>query len=70
MNKRKQRPRRLPELPIRVGKAQQALSGAIICGDDELAAWIDQAVLTGQVDGPPDQVSALQKRLDEVMAPN
>ena len=70
MNKRKQQRRRLPELPISVGKAHQTLSGAIICGDDELASWIDQAVLTGQVDGTPEQIADLRQRLDQVMAPH
>ena len=67
MHSRKQRRRRLPKLPIRVGKA---LSAAIILGDDELASWIDRAVLTGQVAGTSQQIVALSKRLDRVMAPN
>ena len=70
MNKRKQQRRRLPALPIRAGKAQQTLSGAIICGDHELASWIDRAVLTGQVDGTRDQIAGLRQRLDQVMTPH
>ncbi|MCH7724965.1 MAG: hypothetical protein IH991_00585 [Planctomycetes bacterium] len=70
MHSRKQRRRRLPKLPIRVGKAQQTLSAAIILGDDELASWIDRAMLTRQVTGTSQQIVALSKRLDRVMAPN
>ena len=70
MNKRTQQRRRLPELPIPVGKAQQTLSAAIICGDHELASWIDRAVLTGQVDGTPEQIADLRQRLNQVMAPH
>ena len=61
--------RRLPKFPIRAGKAHQQLSQAIICGDHELASWIDRAVLSRNVTGPAKQIAALRERLDEVMEP-
>jgi len=60
--------RRHPKLPIQVGKAHQKLSQAIICGDDELASFIDAAVKRGLVTGNPDLVKQLRERLDDVMA--
>ena len=59
---------RHPKLPIQVGKAHQKLSQAIICGDDELASFIDAAVKRGLVTGNPDLVKQLRERLDSVMA--
>jgi hypothetical protein len=44
------------------------LSQAIICGDDELASFIDGAVKRGLVTGNPDLVKQLRERLDDVMA--
>jgi len=58
-----------PKLPIKVGKAQQQLSQAIICGDDDLARWLDWAVKNGQVKGDPRQIRNLRQRLDNVMEP-
>jgi hypothetical protein len=60
---------RKPELPIPVGKAHQKLSQAIICGDDELASWIDSAFKRNLVTGDPHAVQQLRERLDAVMAP-
>lgn len=67
---KKPKPRR-PKLPITAGKAQQVLSTAIICGDHELASWIDRAVKTGQVIGKPrpKDLDELTQRLDAVMQP-
>ena len=67
---KKPKPRR-PKLPIPAGKARQMLSAAIICGDDELASWIDQAVKTRRVlpKPQPEDLRALKQRLDEVMVP-
>jgi len=59
---------RRPTLPIAVGKAHQKLSQAIICGDHELASWLDGAVKQGLVTGSPDLVKQLRERLDDVMA--
>lgn len=39
---KKKKPRR-PKLPVPAGKAHQMLSSAMICGDHELASWIDGA---------------------------
>jgi len=65
---KKPKPRR-PRLPIRVGKAQQMLSAAVILGDHELASWVDAAVKRGLVIGTPECLDDLKKRLDRVMAP-
>ena len=67
---RKPKPRR-PRLPITAGKARQMLSAAIICGDHELASWIDRAVMAGLVlpTPQPEDLQALRQRLDDVMAP-
>lgn len=62
---RKQR----PKLPIRVGKAQQVLSSAIILGDHQLASWLDLAVKTDRVVGTPEALKELRQRLDSVMEP-
>ena len=62
------RPRR-PRLPIRVGKAHQMLSAAILLGDHEMASWVDLAVKRRQVTGTPEQLLELSKRLDTVMEP-
>ena len=56
-------------LPIRVGKAQQMLSAAVILGDHELASWVDAAVKRSLVVGAPECLDDLKKRLDRVMAP-
>ncbi|MGQ9563180.1 MAG: hypothetical protein ACUVQG_06785 [Thermogutta sp.] len=61
--------RRWPELPIPLGKAHQKLSQAIICGDHELASWLDGAAMRGLVTGRAELVQELRERLDEVMAP-
>ena len=61
--------RRWPKLPIPAGKAHQKLSQAIICGDDELASWLDAAIKTGQVIGDPEVVQEVKDRLDAAMAP-
>ena len=61
--------RRHPRLPIQVGKAHQKLSQAIICGDHELASWLDGVVKRGLVTGNPDSVRQLRERLDAAMAP-
>jgi hypothetical protein len=60
---------RRPKLPIRVGKAQQMLSGAIILGDDEQASWVDLVVKANCVTGKPEHLAELKKRLDAVMQP-
>jgi hypothetical protein len=60
---------RKPKLPIPAGKAHQKLSQAIICGDDELASWLDAAVKRNLVTGDPQAVQQLRDRLDAVMAP-
>lgn len=60
---------RRPKLPIPAGKAHQKLSQAIICGDHELASWLDGVVKRGLVTGKPDLVQQLRERLDAVMAP-
>ena len=65
---KKRRPRR-PKLPVRVGKAQQMLSGAIILGDHEQAAWVYRAAMQDLVAGNPRDVQELRERLDRVMAP-
>ena len=67
---RKPKPRR-PRLPITAGKARQMLSAAIICGDHDLASWIDGAVMAERVlpTPKPDDLVALKQRLDDVMAP-
>ena len=62
------RPRR-PKLPIRVGKAHQMLSAAMLLGDHEMASWVDLAVKRHQVTGKPEQLLELSKRLDAVMEP-
>lgn len=63
------KPRRMyPKLPIQVGKAHQKLSQAIICGDDELASWLDGAAKADLVTGNPELVKQLRERLDSVMA--
>ena len=51
------------------GKAQQMLSCAIICGNDEMASWVYLVTLRKQVTGKPHALRDLQKRLDAVMAP-
>ena len=55
---RKRRSRR-PKLPIRIGKAHQVLSTAIICGDHELASWLDLAVKTDRVVGTPEALEGI-----------
>ncbi len=60
---------RRPKLPIRIGKAHQLLSTAIICGDHELASWLDSAVMHHRVVGEAEQLAELRKRLDEAMEP-
>jgi hypothetical protein len=70
MSNPKKHRRRWPKLPIQIGKAHQRLSTAIICGDHELASWMDCVVLAGQVDGSPQQVAELRQRLDRVMEPH
>jgi hypothetical protein len=62
---------RRPKLPITAGKAQQLLSTAIICGDHELASWIDHAVKTEGVTAKPNprDLDSLKQRLDAVMVP-
>jgi hypothetical protein len=61
--------KRRPKLPIRAGKANQLLSSAIICGDHELASWLDLIVKRGQVTGTSRVLSKLKQRLDDVMEP-
>lgn len=65
----KKRTWRKPKLPIGVGKAQQMLSSAIICGNHEMAAWVYRVTMEKQVTGKPCALRKLQKRLDAVMAP-
>jgi len=60
--------KRRPKLPIKVGKAHQMLTTAIILGDHELAAWIYKAAMDNMVTGKPRDVREFQKRLDSVMA--
>ena len=71
--KRKPMPRkprvRRPKLPIRVGKAHQVLSTAIICRDHELASWLDLAVKTDRVVGTPEGLKELRQRMDAAMEP-
>jgi hypothetical protein len=45
------------------------LSSAIICGDHELASWIDAAAKANQMTGQPRHIQELRDRLDAVMAP-
>jgi hypothetical protein len=45
------------------------LSSAIICGDHELASWLDLIVKRGQVTGKPEVLNELKQRLDDVMEP-
>ncbi len=66
---RKPPKRKMPKLPILAGKAQQKLSQAILCGDHELASWIDGAVKQKLVTGDLQAVQELRDRLDDVMAP-
>lgn len=65
---RKPRARR-PKLPVRAGQAHQKLSQAIICGDHELASWLDWVVKTNQVTGRPRDIKDLRERLNAAMAP-
>ena len=65
----KKRRVRRPQLPIRVGKAHQMLSSAILLGDHQMASWVDLAVKRHQVTGTPEQLLELAKRLDAVMEP-
>jgi len=65
----KKRRVRRPQLPIRVGKAHQMLSSAVLLGDHEMASWVDLAVKRHQVTGTPEQLLELAKRLDSVMEP-
>lgn len=67
--KRKLPRARRPKLPLRAGQAHQKLSQAIICGDHELASWLDLVVKRDLVIGPPDAVKELRERLDAVMEP-
>ena len=62
------RPRR-PKLPIRAGQAHQKLTQAILCGDHELASWLDLVAKRDLVIGDPRLVQELRERLDAVMAP-
>jgi hypothetical protein len=66
--KKPPRPRR-PKLPVPAGKAHQMLSSAIICGDHELASWIDAAAKANQITGQPRHLQELRDRLDAVMVP-
>jgi hypothetical protein len=59
----------LSYMPIRIGKAQQVLSSAIILGDHQLASWLDLAVKTDRVVGTPEALKELRERLDSVMQP-
>ncbi len=68
VKERKRRVRR-PKLPIRVGKAHQMLSAAVLLGDHEMASWVDLVVKRQQVTGTPEQLLELAKRLDAVMEP-
>ena len=60
---------RRPKLPLRAGQAHQKLSQAIICGDHELASWLDLVVKQDRVIGDPRAIRELRERLDAVMAP-
>ena len=60
---------RRPKLPIRAGQAHQKLSQAIICGDHELASWLDHVVKRGQATGDPGVIQQLRERLDAAMEP-
>ena len=60
---------RRPTLPIRVGQAHQKLSQAIICGDHELASWLDLAAKRDLVIGSPEDVKEFRERLNAVMEP-
>ncbi len=62
------RPRR-PKLPIRVGKAHQMLSAAVLLCDHEMASWVDLAFKRHQITGTPEQLLELSRRLDAVMEP-
>ena len=53
VTKAKKRSWRKPKLPIGVGKAQQMLSSAIICGNHEMAAWVYRVTMERQVTGKP-----------------
>ena len=61
--------RRMPKLPIPAGKAQQKLSQAILCGDHELASWLDGVTKAGLVTGDLQAIRELRDRLDAVMVP-
>jgi hypothetical protein len=61
--------KRRPKLPIRVGKAHQMLSAAVLLGDHEMASWVDLVVKRQQVTGTPEQLLELSKRLDTLMEP-
>ena len=67
--KAKKRTWRKPKLPLKVGKAQQMLSSAIILGHHEMAAWLYRVTMDCQVTGKSHAVREFQKRLDVVMAP-
>jgi hypothetical protein len=68
--KPKKKPKaRRPKLPIPAGKAHQKLSQAIICGDHDLASWIDAAAKSNQITGDPQVIQELRDRLDAAMAP-
>lgn len=67
--KEKKRRVRRPQLPIRVGKAHQMLSAAVLLGDHEMASWVDLVVKRHQVTGTPEQLLELNKRLDAMMEP-
>ena len=58
-----------PRLPIRASQAHQKLSQAMICGDHELAWWLDLVVKQGQVTGDPGVIQTLRERLDAAMEP-
>lgn len=58
-----------PKLPVRVGQAHQKLTQAIICGDHELASWLDWAVKSGNVTGQPSDIQHLKERLNAALAP-
>ncbi len=62
--------RRWPKLPIPAGKAHQKLSQAIICGDHELASWLDQAAMKNLITGDSCLVDKLHERLNDVLAPH
>ena len=68
--RKKPKPRR-PKLPITAGKASQMLSTAIVCGDHDLASWLDQTVKTNRVIATPSpkDLDRLKERLDAVMQP-